>query len=475
MIPTAARQTVTAAAATTTPSAVGNASVSWLAVSPGYQRTGLVVAMVSPLTNCNGCIQLWVSHNGGATWSEAAAKGWNKSRPSIAYDGKGHDTIFAAASTGLQRSDDGGNTWTDAGPSGSMATVAPSYPADGSLAVAGAHDYILSGGQTHAATGSGGAYTDYVFSYPPSSVSGGSSPAALLSAIDSHSLPVILQCDQALSCHGAASLPGAGTYSAPTYLALSSDFASDGVVFAQSGRGVYKSSNAGGAFVQLPITGTPGAAGTATPMLALAPGYREAGPVKTVYVSVFQVFADPKNPHTTGGVYQSSDGGTTWSAAGSPSPLDGGSTAVAVAPDGRLFAGYMHTAGTQGSAGLLCSVDGRTWAASCPSVGSGDVNAAANAGSANTGAGGCSACPASSASAGGGGATPAGGASGGTNGQAPGGGAGGDGSGANLAATGSKASTAGSRLVLPLVLAAAVLAVLGGVSALWRRRTAKRV
>jgi hypothetical protein len=107
---------------------------------------------------------------------------------------------------------------------------------------------------------------------------------------------------------------------------------------------------------------TSGAAVTTTPMAALAPGYAEAGPIRTLYVAVLQLFSG-RPP--SGGIYSSHDGGSTWGRVGSPSPLDRGAVAVAAAPDGRLFAGYLGSGGV----GLLCSMDGAAWEARCPETG----------------------------------------------------------------------------------------------------------
>ena len=103
--------------------------------------------------------------------------------------------------------------------------------------------------------------------------------------------------------------------------------------------------------------------------MALSPGYSESDPNHQLYTALLQVFnptaGSPSPPHSSGGVYRSSDGGSTWAAVGAPGPFDQGASAVAVAPDGRLFAGYL--AGQY--SGLLCSVDGQSWQASCPAVG----------------------------------------------------------------------------------------------------------
>src|SRR5437867_9591150 len=136
--------TVTASTPTPTPrppSAFGNYAVFSIAVSPLYRQTGLVVAMSSSGTGCTGYC-LWVSHDGGATWSRSPATGWQSGTPSIAVDGAGHEVLYAHPQSlqdhtaPLQQSVDGGATWHTIGLSGGMPWFAPSYPRDGMVAVA---------------------------------------------------------------------------------------------------------------------------------------------------------------------------------------------------------------------------------------------------------------------------------------------------------------------------------------------------
>jgi len=375
---------------TSSPSAIGNANLAWLQVSPHYRSTGLVIAVASDLNCQSNCTHLWVTHNGGASWGKAKATNWNGGRPVIGTDGSGRDVLFATQSGGMQRSDDGGDTWHDAAAGGLMPQVEPSFAQDGAVAVAGPHDYVLRNGSSQTVTGSGGAYHDYQFFFAPGATSGGA-PPALLSALGGQNSPVIQQCSADLTCHGSTVLANeqAGQMASFASLAFSSTYTSDRVVFAQANRDIYKSSDAGGTFVPLSIFAPEAStAVVTTPMMALAPGYSENGPQRTVYAAVLEVVPDPRSPRTGGGLFASGDGGTSWHRVGSPSPLDQGSDAVTVAPDGRLFAGYLNAGGNRTGAGLLCSTDGRTWQASCPAVGNAAGSSSAQGskgGSATTG------------------------------------------------------------------------------------------
>ncbi|MHB8717267.1 MAG: WD40/YVTN/BNR-like repeat-containing protein [Candidatus Dormibacteria bacterium] len=347
------------------PSAIGQVFVTWIAVSPAYSSTGTVVALGSTPGCSSNCEHLWVTHDGGASWTAARSTSLG---PRIVIGVQAGREVLFTQTSGLMRSDDYGNTWRRVGDPGNP-SISPTFASDGAVAVAGSSDYLLKGTTAQPVNGSGGADADQSFAFSPSFPSAGPHPAALLVAEDSHQLPVIQTCSAALQCSGGATLPGAGTAftSFPVTLYPSSGFATDGTVFAQSGRGLYKSTDGGHTFVPLTVVAD-GASAQATPMMALAPGYAESGPIRTLYAAIFEVFnaqgSTQQAPRSGGGVFRSSDGGATWSKVSAGSPLDGGASAVAETPDGRLFAGYLP--GTTRTVGLLCSTDGSTWAATCP-------------------------------------------------------------------------------------------------------------
>ncbi|HEV7680204.1 MAG TPA: hypothetical protein VGQ42_16705 [Candidatus Dormibacteraeota bacterium] len=353
-------------------SAIGNETVYSLAVSPNYMHTGLVVAMATPLgTQCSSnCTHLWMTHDGGAHWAISPANGWNQGRPVIADDGKGHDVLYAIASGSVQRSDDAGATWRTVGGGGLSSTPAPTYAKDGTVAVTGTQDYVIAAGGTRKVDGSSGAYTDFAFAFSPSFPSGGAHSPAILSAIDNKThIPVVQQCDASLHCTGASALPGATNQSSPATVVPSPRYEQDGAVFVQSAQAIYKSTDGAVTFAPLNVAPANGATATSTPALALSPGYQDRGPNQTAYAAVLQVFADKQSPHTAGGVFRSDDGGASWRTASAGSLVDGGAMSVAVAPDGRVFAGYMRLVGKVPAAGLLCSTDGASWQSSCPAVG----------------------------------------------------------------------------------------------------------
>jgi len=349
---------------------VSNVAILWVAVSHAYQSTGLVVAEGQPLSGCgSGCQeQLWASHDGGHSWIRPKATGWSGGHIVIATDARGHDTLFSQAKNDIERSDDGGDTWTAVGSVGGVPAPMPSYAKDASVAVAGSKDYLLQGASTKSVPGSAGAMYDNGFAFSPGG-DGGAAP--LLSGIStSGNTPAIERCDSHLRCSGMTQLTGTKATSGAPNLFPSTTFGQDGVAFAQTTDGVYKSTDGGHSFLKLAV-GVPTATSTAISMMALAPSYSETGGVKTAYAGVLQLVPGAQHPQTSGGLYRTTDGGATWIALDSPGgPFDQGAFSVAVAPDGRIFASNLTM---KGQAGLYCSTDGgSTWQATCPSVGHGD-------------------------------------------------------------------------------------------------------
>ena len=440
-------------------SGVGDEVVRWIDVSPAYTHTGTVIAMSAASGCSSDCIHLWSTHDGGATWSRLAAAGWQHGEPVIAATGN-QETLFATGSDSLQRSDDGGASWHKAGPLGSPG-VSPRYAQDGTVAVAGGSgsDYLYRRGSTSPITGSGGRYHDLGFTYAPGPSSGGHSPVLLSAADPKTGSPYVGQCSADLSCQTILPLPKPEPMSGGAFLYPSPAYAGDGTVFARIQTNLYKSVNGGTAFQPLAV-GDPTAQATGFEGLALDPAYDDRGANRVAYTAIIQLFADPKHK-PSGGVYRTSDGGTTWSQLAPGTSLDSGATALALAPGGRLFAGYMQNDGAHG--GLLCWENG-AWKAACTPV----HLEAANPG--QTGA-----CSASSCSGPSGGQASPGtgvGDSGGVSGSGPvGTGAKVGGAGLDGASGGSGSGRGGSRVwVIPLLLVAAVLAVGAGVRSIVARR-----
>jgi len=351
------------------PSAIGQQVVDGIAVSPAYARSGVVVAMSHELRCSQDCVHLWISRDRGATWSRARAAGWQHAMPDIALDARGRDLLFGAGSSAAQRSDDLGDSWHDL-PAAGTPSVSPAFARDRTVAVAGGSaDHLVVDATARSVSGSAGRDSDVHFAMAPAYPSGGRFAPVLLGAADSHGAPLVLGCDAGFACGGAPTmLASGGSFDGAPQLALSTDYGNDGVAFARVESGISKSSDGGRTFTPLVL---PVAAAQATGVMAmaLAPGYREAGPVRTLDVAVQQIVGTGQGSHTGGGVFSSTDGGKTFQRLAPGGPLDGGATAVAVAPDGRVFAGYFRLAGGGASDGLVCSDGGGAWQAACGAAG----------------------------------------------------------------------------------------------------------
>jgi hypothetical protein len=352
-----------AAGASTMPSAVGNEAVQSLVVSPAYSTTHFVAALTIASVCSQNCTHVWVTHDGGFSWTHAAANGLTSALNLTDAVGPGnHDILYAGGgSQGVLRSDDSGEHWTSAGGNGTP-TPAPDYTTSGVVVVAGTTDYLIEPGGDHQVSGSGGSLYDGYFTY--AGTAGGQSATILLAAQDHAGNGLVERCSASYSCNSPAALPGTQRFSGVAVLVPSPSFASDGTVFAQTQTGTLKSSDGARSFT--PLTIVPGT--TSTPMVALAPGYRDSGPNRTVYAAVLHMVpasttSTPPPYGTTGGIYVSHDGGSTWSSFTGPGYFDAGAVAVAVAPDGRIFGGYQRGGA---HAGLLCSDDGgASWKTSC--------------------------------------------------------------------------------------------------------------
>jgi hypothetical protein len=333
-------------------SAIGNEAPIALAVSPLYPQTGMVAAVSVAVGGCSrACTHLWITHDRGATWHRAAAM---PPGPVLIVAGTHHrEELVAASTNAVVASDDDGATWHTIGPAGTPAAAGDAVLVAGD----GSADYRLdAAGARYAVPGSAGTDVDLAFAPVPG---GAGQNAALLAARDpATGLPVTLRCDSAYACSGAAALPGATPSSGNDMSLLPSGaLGSGGAAYVRTSTMLYRSDDGGRSFFTLLLPAHARANYTRVPAAAV-----DGGPSHVLYVALLEVVGTGASQLTAGGVFASSDRGTTWRALGSPGVLDGGATAVAVAPGGRLFAGYVNA---HGEAGLVCSDGGGAWQAAC--------------------------------------------------------------------------------------------------------------
>jgi len=356
-----------AVGATPPASAVGNETVFWLASVRG--RPTDVFAVTTPARVCKlDCRRLWTTNDGAGTWHRVGAKGWLGGPVEAAIAPDGRETLVANSPEGVQRSDDGGETWHVVGPAG-VPTFGHEFAKDGQVLVAGAMNYRLIANRISAVAGSASRHADYAFASV--SARGSTFSSTLLVAVDPRSGGlVVLRCDAHFECAGdGAALDGAKASDEPVSVLASSDYDHDGTVYVRSSHGVYKSTDGGSSFRLLQIMDGQGPA-VSYAMLALTPGYREGGRDQIAYVSVLRRAKNPTPGQGLfeGGIYRTSDGGATWQKYGRRSALDLGATAVAIVANGTVLGAYFPT---KSFAGLVCSRDGDVWGTSCGDPGSG--------------------------------------------------------------------------------------------------------
>lgn len=442
--------------------ALSGVNVQSIAVSSAYARSGVVMAVGAVGNGCkSNCYHLWVSHDRGASWQQAAGTGWSGGMPVIAADSNGKEVIFSGTSAGVQRSNDLGTTWSTVGTGGGNPAVSPSFASDHLVAVAGTSDYTLRDTTTQSVSGSGGTMRDGYWTMAPGFPSTGKQPPVFLGGINSAGKATVESCTTSFACASPVLLPVADAFAGAPLLLPSSAYVQDGTVFAHTAEGLFKSVDGGTTFV--PVTPpVPGATHVATAATVVSSQYRETGPDRRVWEAVIAIKGTGQSMAVTGDLYSSTDGGTTWTGVGSPGPFDRGASAVAVASDGRVFAGIGPTQG----GGLLCSPDAKTWVAYC--TGSSPDTAANSSGGSQQHASGCTGAGcASGASA----TTPAGNTAG--NASASASALPGDPSGTVVPGTG-RNSTGSSGLRPLLWVIAAVLAVGSGLSFVIRRLRERR-
>lgn len=327
-------------------SAIGDQAPQWIAVSPTYWDTRMAAVLATAMAGCRSrCTHLWVTRDGGATWHDHHLPFDAAHVVILGHDGA-RESIVTESSSGVQRSEDDGATWQVIGPAGT-----PSGDASGAVMVAVPNgvDYVVDTRGRHDVTGSAGGAVDVVFARAQFN--------GWLAAVDPRSGDAeVLHCDTALRCSGGALL--AGVTGADLSVMVASQ---ERDVIVRTTRALYRSTDGGRTFapVALPLSQRSGY--TAVASTDVEPGVDR----EVIYVALLNVQPSGSSAATTsGGVFVSVDGGLTWHTSTDGTPLDHGATAVAAAPDGRVFAGFVDAAGV---AGLMC-YDGESgaWHATCP-------------------------------------------------------------------------------------------------------------
>jgi hypothetical protein len=325
--------------------------------SPDYQADHTIYATGTMRKGCAdddpntvvACFAFLVSRDGGTTWRVLlASDGFQTGAVLVAPAGR---PLFVAGGLGLQRSDDGGHSFTVVAPGGPAALVTSSSGAP-RIFVAGSAPllYDISTG----AVIPGPVLPAGLVGAPEQVAGAGSSVFLTASQADPLGQgyrDVVVRCPQAGACRVVLQLPDGDAAN----LAVSPAFASDRTLAVANDGKLYTSHDGGGTFA---VSTLPSA--VVVRDLAFSADYA-ASHVLDLALGTAEV--------GFGGVMQWNEGRVTspaaaTSAAGLP-PANEVFTLFTALPDGRLLASLNDPATPLAAYGLWCSSNGETWTRGC--------------------------------------------------------------------------------------------------------------
>jgi hypothetical protein len=354
----------------------GGESESQIVVAADYPRSHVVYAAAQP-DGCQApCRRLLRSDDGGGSWRFTAARGWNGGNLAVAsVDGSAALVSLGSGSVGLSR--DRGETFTEfRGPGQGISSAADGDAIDVAIEDGGGSASLLSlpSGVSRAVPGGTGLSPQMIslstaYPHPPPGV-----PAGVSLGVDRGSGTAQLEpCDGALACSRPVLVPSGGE------VLFSPAFARDLTFFFLGTQGMMRSGD-GGRTLQ-PVAVAPSTSGTVVTTvvgLAFSADFDATASRGALYAAVVSVSRGPQGASLGGGVYRSRDDGITWSRMGGAGDLPQGAGTVAVAPDGRVYAGAFSFGSVPG--GIHCSADGATWTPSCAPYPAGGHNPVPSAG-----------------------------------------------------------------------------------------------
>jgi len=380
------------APSTTGVAAAGNpsqgVSVIAVVVAADYQHSHAVYA-VAQLPHCQtACAELLRSRDGGGTWAKAGAKGWQPGGlASVPF--RGGAALVAWWANTVAMSLDGGETFTQYPTAGSPSSAAADGTGIDVVVGNGSAIHVLTLPAARDRSVPGAPDLDHTivsvttaYPTPPAGV-----PAAIALGIDHATNTARMErCDATLACTSPIPVSTGGA------IVSSPAFARDLTFFFLGAHGLERSTDGGRTLTPVTVVAPgPQTVLTITTGLGMTQDFDATAQRGTVYAGIISVSKDGKGGQVTGGVYRSADAGVTWTRFGAATDFPGGVSALALAPDGRVFAGA-YALGAGASGGIFCAASG-SFSAGCPAypsaaMGGGAGGAARSLAGSTAGAGG---------------------------------------------------------------------------------------
>jgi len=334
--------------------------VSKIVVAADYGRSYVAYGVATAVECQSACARLLRSVDGGVAWPAAPARGWEGGSVVSTPAGIG-ELLVAATPTAVGTLVARGESFERASDGGGFLSAAPvAGGVEAAVASGGAVTTIrLPGGRPtrHQAPALGNNVSVLLASGYPNAR--GVAPAVLAAGSDPVTgMPAVARCDASFACDAPVVVPNDRKDVARVFASPRVD--RDGVVVALPTSGSLSVSTDGArTFSRATVRPlVPGDVTVAVQDVAFSPDFDLAARRGRAYAAVVAVHAEPDETRTVlGGVYASTDL-VTWTALGGPSRLDRGATAVAAAPDGRVFAAYLDV---KDGGGILCAAPGRSW------------------------------------------------------------------------------------------------------------------
>jgi hypothetical protein len=313
--------------------------------SPQYNQDHTIFATGRVFGSClvsSACPTIFRSQDGGASWTQLAAAGYNSGAVILPAAWPADPTLFVAGNTGLQRSDDSGRTFITVVPYPAPAAVVPGLPAgDTQVVVASSPLAIYLSQQRTVVPGptlpAGVIADDVAFTDATHMLVTAHRPGPSLAG-------VVALCERAGSCSVVLDAPGEVLHVAATPLASGQNLS---VLW--SAQHIYVSRDGGASFAPAALP-----AGQQVSAASFGGG--------RLLVATYQHDASAA-VHSA--VLASADGRSFQALATPPVP---GAVVSALLPlADRMLAGVLSP-DAQHHLGARCSVDGgRTWQTACPS------------------------------------------------------------------------------------------------------------